>query len=64
MEQKYAVGDKVMFTKTKGGYTNIKNTGIVTGILGNNLVVCEVTYPYGLKCNRSFFPYEIVGKID
>ena len=64
MKQNYAVGDKVMFTKTKGGYTNIKNTGIVTGILSDNLVECEVTYTYGFKEKLLFFLNEIAGKID
>ena len=64
MKQNYAVGDKVMFTKTKGGYGDIKNTGIVTSILSDNLVECEVTYRYGFKAKLSFFPYEIAGKIE
>ena len=64
MKQKYAVGDKVKFTKTKGGYSYIKNTGIVTEILSANLVECEVTYTDGFKKNLSFYIDEIAGKID
>ena len=33
MKQKYAVGDKVKFTETKGGYGDIKDTGVITEIL-------------------------------
>ena len=64
MKQKYAVGDKVKFTETKGGYSAIKDTGVVTEILSDNLVECEVTYIYGLKKKLSFFIGEIAGKID
>ena len=64
MKQKYAVGDKVKFTETKGGYSCIKDTGVVTEILSDNLVECEVTYIYGVKRKLSFFLDEIAGKID
>ena len=64
MKQKYAVGDKVKFTETKGGYLEIKDTGVITGILSDNLVECEVTYTYGFKAKLSFFLDEIAGKID
>ena len=49
MKQKYAVGDKVKFTETRGGYSDIKDTGVVTEILSDNLVECEVAYGYGSK---------------
>ena len=64
MKQKYAVGDKVKFTETKGGYSYIKNTGVVMCILGKNLVECEVTYRDGFKTKLSFYLDEIAGKID
>ena len=64
MKQNYAVGDKVKFTETKGGYSAIKDTGVVTEILSDNLVECEVTYIYGHKRKLSFFLAEIAGKID
>ena len=64
MKQNYSVGDKVMFTKTKGGYSYIKDTGVVTCILGKNLVECEVTYRDGFKTKLSFYLDEIAGKID
>ena len=64
MKQNYAVGDKVMFTKTKGGYTNIKNTGVITEILSDYAVECEVTYRDGFKRKLCFFLYEIAGKIE
>ena len=64
MKQKYAVGDKVKFTETKGGYSDIKDTGVVTEILSDNLVECEVTYIYGVKKKLSFYLAEIAGKID
>ena len=65
MKQKYAVGDKVKFTETRGGYINIKDTGVITGILSDNLVECEVTYRYyGFKTKLSFFLGEIAGKIE
>lgn len=64
MKKKYAVGDKVKFTETRGGYLQIKDTGVITGILSDNLVACEVTYTYGFKANLSFFLDEIAGKID
>ena len=64
MKQKYAVGDKVKFTETKGGYGDIKDTGVVTEILSDNLVECEVTYTYGFKNKLSFYLDEIAGKID
>ena len=64
MKQKYAVGDKVKFTETKGGYSYIKDTGVVTEILSDNLVMCEVTYTYGFKEKLSFFLNEIAGKIE
>ena len=64
MKQKYAVGDKVKFTETKGGYSDIKDTGVVTEILSDNLVECEVTYSYGFKNKLSFYLDEIAGKID
>ena len=64
MKQNYAVGDKVKFTETKGGYSYIKDTGVVTCILGKNLVECEVTYRDGFKNKLSFFLDEIAGKID
>ena len=64
MKQNYAVGDKVKFTKTKGGYSYIKDTGVITEILGTNLVECEVTYRDGFKDKLSFYLDEIAGKID
>ena len=64
MKQKYAVGDKVKFTKTKGGYSAIKDTGVITEILGTNLVECEVTYTDGFKKKLSFYLDEIAGKIE
>ena len=64
MKQNYVVGDKVKFTKTKGGYSYIKDTGVVTCILGKNLVECEVTYRDGFKAKLSFYLDEIAGKID
>ena len=64
MKQKYAVGDKVKFTETKGGYSAIKDTGVVTEILSDNLVECEVTYSYGFKKKLSFYLDEIAGKIE
>ena len=64
MKQNYEVGDKVMFTKTKGGYTNIKNTGVITEILSDYVVECEVTYTDGFKAKLSFYLDEIAGKID
>lgn len=64
MKQKYAVGDKVKFTETKGGYGDIKDTGVITEILSTNLVECEVTYTYGFKNKLSFYLDEIAGKID
>ena len=64
MKQKYAVGDKVKFTETKGGYSYIKDTGVVTCILGKNLVECEVTYRDGYNKKLSFFLDEIAGKIE
>ena len=64
MKQKYAVGDKVKFTETKGGYSYIKNTGVVTEILNDYLVECEVTYTDGFKKKLSFYFDEIAGKID
>ena len=64
MKQNYAVGDKVKFTETKGGYGDIKDTGVVTEILSNNLVECEVTYTYGFKNKLCFYLDEIAGKID
>ena len=64
MKQNYAVGDKVKFTETKGGYSYIKDTGVITEILGTNLVECEVTYIYGVKKKLSFFLDEIAGKIE
>lgn len=64
MKQKYAVGDKVKFTETRGGYINIKDTGVITDIVTKNLVMCEVTYTYGSKDELSFYLDEIAGKID
>lgn len=64
MKQKYAVGDKVKFTETKGGYSYIKNTGVVTEILSYNLVECEVTYTDGFKTKLAFYLDEIAGKLD
>ena len=64
MKQKYAVGDMVKFTETKGGYGDIKDTGVVTEILSDNLVECEVTYTYGFKNKLCFYLAEIAGKID
>ena len=64
MKQKYAVGDKVKFTETKGGYGDIKDTGVITSILSDNLVECEVTYTYGFKNKLCFYLDEIAGKID
>ena len=64
MKQKYAVGDKVKFTETRGGYINIKDTGVITDIVNKNLVVCEVAYTFGSKDKLLFFIREIAGKID
>ena len=64
MKQNYAVGDKVKFTKTKGGYSYIKDTGVIIKILGTNLVECEVTYTDGFKAKLSFYLDEIAGKIE
>ena len=64
MKQNYAVGDKVKFTETKGGYGDIKYTGVITEILSDNLVECEVTYRDGFKANLAFFIDEIAGKIE
>ena len=64
MKKKYAVGDKVKFTETKGGYINIKDTGVITEILSDNLVECEVTYTYGFKNKLCFYLDEIAGKIE
>ena len=64
MKQKYAVGDKVRFTEIKGGYSYIKDTGVITEILGTNLVECEVTYTDGFKKKLSFYLDEITGKIE
>ena len=64
MKQKYAVGDKVRFTEIKGGYSYIKDTGVITEILSDNLVECEVTYIYGVKKKLSFYLDEIAGKLD
>ena len=64
MKQNYAVGDKVKFTETKGGYSYIKDTGVITEILSDNLVECEVTYIYGVKKKLSFYLDEIAGKIE
>lgn len=64
MKQNYAVGDKVKFTETRGGYSAIKDTGVVTEILSDNVVECEVTYTYGVKHKLCFFLCEIAGKID
>ena len=64
MKKKYAVGDKVKFTKTRGGYINIKDTGVITNILSDNLVACEVTYTYGVKDYLLFYLHEIAGKIE
>ena len=64
MKQNYAVGDKVKFTETKGGYSAIKDTGVITEILGTNLVECEVTYTDGFKKKLSFYLDEITGKIE
>ena len=64
MKQNYAVGDKVKFTETKGGYSYIKDTGVITEILGTNLVECEVTYTDGFKKKLSFYLDEIAGKIE
>ena len=64
MKQNYAVGDKVKFTETKGGYGDIKDTGVITSILSDNLVECEVTYTYGFKNKLCFYLDEIAGKID
>ena len=64
MKQNYAVGDKVKFTKTKGGYSYIKDTGVITEILSYNLVECEVTYTDGIKKKRCFYLDEIAGKIE
>ena len=64
MKQNYAVGDMVKFTKTKGGYSYIKDTGVVTCILGKNLVECEVTCRDGFTAKLSFYLDEIDGKID
>ena len=64
MKQNYAVGDKVRFTEIKGGYSYIKDTGVITEILGTNLVECEVTYTYGFKNKLCFYLDEIAGKIE
>lgn len=64
MKRKYAVGDKVKFTETRGGYINIKDTGVITAIITKNLVACEVTYTFGVKENLLFYLDEIAGKID
>ena len=64
MKKKYAVGDKVKFTETRGGYINIKDTGVITDIITKNLVMCEVTYTFGAKDYLLFFLNEIAGKID
>ena len=64
MKKKYAVGDKVKFTETRGGYINIKETGVITDIITKNLVMCEVTYTYGVKDYLSFYLDEIAGKIE
>lgn len=64
MKQNYAVGDKVKFTKTKGGYGDIKDTGVITEVLSDNLVKCEVTYTYGFKNKLCFYLDEIAEKID
>lgn len=64
MKQKYAVGDKVKFTETKGGYSYIKDTGVVTDILSDNIVACEVTYTDGFKKKLLFYLDEIAGKIE
>ena len=64
MKQKYAVGDKVKFTETKGGYAGIKDTGVVTAINSKNLVECEATYIWGKKAVLYFYLNEIEGKID
>ena len=64
MKQNYEVGDKVKFTETKGGYSGIKDTGVITEILSDNLVECEVTYTYGLKKKLCFYLDEIAGKIE
>ena len=64
MKQKYAVGDKVRFTEIKGGYSYIKDTGVITKILSDNLVECEVTYTDGFKNKLSFYLDEIAGKIE
>lgn len=64
MKQNYAVGDKVKFTEAKGGYGDIKDTGVITEILSDNLVECEVTYTYGFKNKLYFFLDEIAGKIE
>lgn len=65
MKQNYVVGDKVRFTKTKGGYSDIKDIGVVTEILSDNLVECEVTYnSYGFKNKLCFYLDEIAGKLD
>lgn len=64
MKQNYAVGDKVKFTETKGGYSAIKDTGVITKILSTNLVECEVTYTYGFKNKLCFYLDEIAGKIE
>ena len=64
MKQNYAVGDKVKFTETKGGYSDIKDTGVITEILNDFVVECEVTYTDGFKRKLAFYLYEIAGKID
>ena len=64
MKQNYAVGDKVKFTETRGGYSDIKDTGVITEILSDNLVECEVAYGYGFKHKLCFYLDEIAGKID
>lgn len=64
MKKKYAVGDKVQFTCTRGGYIGIKDTGTVTEIVSKNLVQCEVTYTYGGTDKLDFFLSEIEGKIE
>ena len=64
MKQKYAVCEKVKFTETRGGYIEIKDTGVITEILSDNLVECEVTYTWGFKNKLCFYLDEIAGKID
>ena len=64
MKQNYAVGDKVKLTETKGGYSDIKDTGVITEILNDTTVECEVTYTWGRKHKLLFFLDEIAGKIE